>query len=186
MRFSLIIPTIIIGIVIGLFPSASQAGVYSVSGTQWEFCKEPIPFYINLPTVPDPSPGATGTLTIQTRGDIDDDDVEYIHFYIDGIDLGILYNGQPFDDMFDNTPFDSGAQYPGTTTYSATLSNTNLLSIVADDIAIVTVQRRTNVNDIDWASDEFVTATLEYVPEPMSLLLMAVGGLMILRIKRSR
>jgi hypothetical protein len=168
-----------------LFPSASQAGVYSVSGTQWEFCKEPIPFYINLPAAPDPSPGATGTLTIQTRGDIDRDS-EYIYFEIDGFVLGNLYNGDPFDEMFDNTPFDSGAQYPGVTTYSITLSNSRLTSIVADDMAIVEVTRMGTVNDIDWASDEFVTATLEYVPEPMSLWLMAVGGLMILRIKKSQ
>ena len=108
--------------------------------------------------------GGDGTLTLTISGDLDNDDDETLHVEVEGIDLGILFNGDPADDDFDlsvDTPTDC---QPITTT--AVLPEAELRSVVADGVIQITLTPRQDFNDIDDPgcddADEVVTATVEY------------------------
>lgn len=188
MRRLHILSALVFVLLIGGASSVGHGYPLSVSAPQWDFADAtmPIPFYIDLP-VPDlPVPAATGTLIIEARGDLDRDDYEYITYTLEMINLGIAYNGDPNDDRFAGAT-DHGTNYT-VITRTATLTAAELSAVTADHVVTLTVQRMPNVNDESDNPDEYIKATIEYeaLPEPATLAMLALGGLLMpRRLRRS-
>ena len=109
-----------------------------------------------------------GTLTIEIAGDIDEDSDETLAVSVEGLSLGVLFNGDPDDDEF-NVPGDTTTDCTLTTAV-ATIPASSLSGIVADGEVVVTLTPRQSNNDIEDAGcgdtgtslDETITITLDY------------------------
>ena len=111
-----------------------------------------------------PAVGGDGTLILTISGDLDDNVLETFHVEVENIDLGILFNGDPGDDLFDlavDTPTDCVS-----VTTRATLAAAALTLAAADGILEVTLTPDQTSSGIDEpgcpAEDELLTATIEY------------------------
>lgn len=146
--------------------------------------------FSNLPTVA----LSDAVMTLVIHGDLNGHS-EAVDFFIDGVSYGRLLDNNPANDGFDfqdlglpNNDFASQTYQPNIGT--SVLHLTDLQDALSDGELIFTIDPTPQVENVNFAGlyprEEFIEFSIVFdaVPEPASIALLGLGGLLIVR--RSR